>query len=171
MIRVIRVMIALPFFLAVTFAQATPTTEQQAWFHDLSPEEAGAVRQSYEDRQRMERWDTVTKIGITDFVRTQDIRLLNPTEIITWNEPVKVGTKVKIWWVVEMPRKAVTPFDIRVEWYHGDNRIKEQAYAVDRPSPAYRLFDLATVKRLGEWTVRIVYDGRALASNSFRVAE
>lgn len=164
--------IALALFvliLSASPARATPTPEQRSWFDNLSAEEAAAVLQAYSDSKRMERWDTVTQVAVTDLVRTKDVVRLNPTEVIPWDRLALLNDKTKVWWTVEMPRAAVTPFDVRVEWIHDGAVIQMKTFSVERPSPNYRLWDMITLKRRGVWTVRVLLGNAVLAQNRFTV--
>lgn len=152
-------------FSAFSFAE--PNREQYEWFGTLSPEEAVAAKRVYEDFQRQERWDSITEINVTDFMISRDMRYLNDVGANTWGYPVPLNETRKVWWAVEMPKKTVTPFDIQIQWVHEGKIIRMQTYAITKPSPNYHLHDLMTVRRAGRWEVRIVKDGKVLATRSF----
>ncbi len=157
------------FVLAASPARATPTLEQRAWFDQLSPEEADVAMQALEDRQLMARWDTVTRFGVRDLVRTPDIVRLNPTAVVPWPAFTRKDEKIKVWWSVETPRHATTPVDVRVEWENGGTVIQMKTFAIDHPSPKYRLWDTITLRRRGVWKVRILLGNTVLAQNEFTV--
>lgn len=163
------VLVLTAIVLSVSPVRAAPTPEQRAWFERLSPEEAAAAIQAAEDRQRMERWDTVVRVAVTEMIRTSDVRYLSPADDLGWRAPTALGTVVKVWWALEMPKKAAVPFDVQVRWKHEGTLIRLQTYGIDRPSPNYRLHDLATVKRPGTWTIQVLLDERVLAERSFVV--
>lgn len=150
-------------------AVAAPTPDQLAWFERLSPEEAAGAQRAYEDFQRQEHWDQITRVAVTDFVRTPDVVYLNKVGVTPWTDPVRKGDAMKVWWVVEMPRHAPTPFDVQVVWEHEGKQIRLQTLSVDRPSPNYRLHDIYKPTRPGVWTVSVLIDGRMMAQNNFRV--
>lgn len=152
-------------FSAFSFAE--PNREQYEWFGTLSPEEAVAAKRAYENIKRQERWDSITEINVTDFVITGDTRHLKEAGVDSWEYLVPLNEVRKVWWAVGMPKKTVTPFDIQIQWVHEGKVIRLQTYAITKPSPNFHLHDLMTVRRAGRWEVRIVKDGKVLATRSF----
>jgi len=165
-----RTVIFIAFFVLLpTFSLASPTADQRAWFEGLSPGQAAAAQRAYTDIQRQERWSEITEVAVTDLVRTPDVKYLNHVGVIPWSTTVAMNEQMKVWWVVEMPRRARVPFDVQIRWVHNGIIIRLQTYAVTAPSPNYRLHDIQVVRRAGPWKVQIVVNEHVLAEKSFRV--
>ena len=162
-------LVSLGFMGSDAIADDSPlNSTEQAWLDQLErdPSRVRALISAEESQKRMEHWESVTDVGVTELHFCSGLNGRDPGPII---DRVPVGTSVVVWYALETPRDMSVPFPVLVHWKHNGTLDRLETDDIDAPSPRYRLHDRQSLNKAGTWTASVIYRGRELATTTITV--
>ena len=162
--------------LCALFVLSTPALAQslddaqRSWIDALQQDPVRVTRlmAAEESQARMERWDSVTQVGLAELVLASGTDGHNAIPL--GSTQIALGETMYVWMAIETPRNMDQTADIKVHWYHGNSTPERtNTLTVDKASSHWRTWDQSRMKKAGAWTVVIMYGDREIGKTSFTV--